>query len=41
MNKNKHDSKFAGLVCPETKLPLEVVDQATLSVIKNKSGNTK
>ena len=39
MNKDEHDSKFAGLVCPETKLPLEIVDQATLSVINEKIEN--
>ena len=39
MNKDEHDSKFAELVCPETKLPLEIVDQATLSVINEKIEN--
>ena len=36
MNRDKHYSKFAGLVCPETKLPLEVANQATLSVINER-----
>ena len=36
MYRNKHDSKFVGLVCPETKLPLEVANQATLSVINER-----
>ena len=41
MNRNKHYqySKFAGLVCPETKLPLEVANQATLSVINERIKN--
>lgn len=39
MNGNPEDSKFAGLACPETKLPLEVVDQATLSGINKKIEN--
>lgn len=41
MNRNKHysNSKFAGLVCPETKLPLEVANQATLSVINERIKN--
>jgi SAM-dependent methyltransferase/uncharacterized protein YbaR (Trm112 family) len=39
MNRNKQDSKFAGLMCPETELPLEVVDQATLSVINERINN--
>ena len=39
MNKDKYSSKLAGLVCPETKRPLEIVDQATLSVINEKIEN--
>lgn len=39
MNGNPEDSKFGGLVCPETKLPLEVVDRATLSGINKKIEN--
>lgn len=36
MNEDNYSSKFAGLVCPETKLPLEVVDRAALSVINER-----